>query len=133
MDGLKKNKNKLNFPWSEDLTSKRLINLLYNYEYINSSSKKLIKKKLDSIIYFHIQRVLFDFKTKKLSEITSFDIISYLLSYFIIKKINNKKIEYIKFIVDNQIDKLGMHKSYNVLEHSKFINNLMKLKIFYFF
>ena len=29
------NKNKLNFPWIEDLSSKRLINLLYNYEYIN--------------------------------------------------------------------------------------------------
>ena len=41
------NKNKLNFPWSEDLTSKRLINLLYNYEYINSSSKIKDKKKLD--------------------------------------------------------------------------------------
>ena len=25
-------KNKLGFPWSEDLPSKRLINLLYNYE-----------------------------------------------------------------------------------------------------
>ncbi len=33
-------KNKIGFPWLEDLQSKRLINLLYNYEYINSSSKK---------------------------------------------------------------------------------------------
>ena len=33
-------KNKLGFPWSDDLSSKRLINLLYNYEYIKSSSKK---------------------------------------------------------------------------------------------
>ena len=40
----KKYKNKLNFPWSEDLTSKRLINLLYNYEYINSSSRAADKK-----------------------------------------------------------------------------------------
>ena len=36
--------------------------------------------------------------------------------------------QYIKFIVDNQIDKLGMHKSYNLLEHSKFINNLNEIK-----
>ena len=42
----KKNKNKLNYPWSEDLTAKRLINLLYNYEYINSSSKLEDKKKI---------------------------------------------------------------------------------------
>ena len=37
------NKNKLNFPWSEDFASKRLINLIYNYEYINSSSTILEK------------------------------------------------------------------------------------------
>ena len=42
------NKNKLGFPWSKDLPSKRLINLLYNYEYINSSSSPRNKKKLDS-------------------------------------------------------------------------------------
>ena len=58
------NKNKLGFPWSKDLPSKRLINLLYNYEYINSSSSPRNKKKLDSIIYFHIQRVLFDLNFK---------------------------------------------------------------------
>tara|TARA_A100001011_G_scaffold235331_1_gene243408 strand:- start:15 stop:1547 length:1533 start_codon:yes stop_codon:yes gene_type:complete len=128
------NKYKLGFPWSEDLTSKRLINLLYNYEYINSSSNAKDKKKLDSIIYFHIQRVLFDFNNKKISQITSFDIIGYLLSCYIIKRINSKNIEYSKFIVNNQIDKLGMHKSYNVLEHSKFINNLIEIKtIFLFF
>ena len=61
----KKYKNKLNFPWSEDLTSKRLINLLYNYEYINSSSRAADKKKLDMIIFFHIQRILFEFNKKK--------------------------------------------------------------------
>ena len=39
-------KNKLGFPWIEDLSSKRLINLLYNYEYINSASKEDDKKKI---------------------------------------------------------------------------------------
>ncbi len=124
----KENKNKLNFPWSEDLAAKRLINLLYNYEYINSSSKIFDKKKLDTIIYYHIQRVLFDFKVKKISDISSFDIVAYIISSLIINKINNRKIEYIKFIVELQIDKLGMHKSYNILEHSKFINNLSELR-----
>ncbi len=128
------NKGKLNFPWSEDLTSKRLINLLYNYEYINSSSKIKDKNKLDLIIYNHIQRLLFDFNKKKINEITSFDLIGYLLCCSILNKTNRKTIEYIKFIIDKQIDKLGMHKSYNVLEHSKFINNLKEMKnIFLFF
>ena len=30
------NKKRIGYPWSEDLSSKRLINLLYNYEFINS-------------------------------------------------------------------------------------------------
>ncbi len=124
----KLNKNKLGFPWIEDLSSKRLINLLYNYEYINSASKEDDKKKLDFIIYFHIQRILFDFNSKKISEFTSFDLIAYLLSCSLLKKINETEIDYIKFIVDNQIDKIGMHKSYNFLEHSKFINNLNEIK-----
>ena len=127
------NKNKLVFPWIEDLQSKRLINLLYNYEYINSSSSLKDKKKLDSIIYFHIQRVLFDFNNKKITQITSFDIVGYLLSCFITERINNKNIEYAKFICVNQVDKLGMHKSYNVLEHSKFINNLIEIKNIFLF
>ncbi len=121
-------KNKIGFPWTEDLQSKRLINLLYNYEYIYSSSKTADKKKLDSIIYFHIKRVLFDFNNKKINQLTSFDIIAYLLSCFITKKINENKINYIKFIVESQVDKLGMHKSYNILEHAKFINNLNEAK-----
>ncbi len=121
-------KNKIGFPWLEDLQSKRLINLLYNYEYINSSSKISDKKKLDSIIYFHIQRVMLDFKNKKINQLTSFDIIAYLLSCFITKKINENKIDYIKFIIESQVDKLGMHKSYNILEHAKFINNLNEAK-----
>tara|TARA_Y200000002_G_scaffold383211_1_gene404060 strand:+ start:1344 stop:2876 length:1533 start_codon:yes stop_codon:yes gene_type:complete len=121
-------KNKLGFPWIEDLPSKRLINLLYNYEYINSSSKKNDKKKLDFIIYFHIQRVLFDCKSKKIAQLSSYDLIAYLLSFSLLNKINDKEIEYIKFIVDSQIDKIGLHKSYNLLEHSKFINNLKEIK-----
>ena len=31
-DWYNENKNKINYPWAEDLTSRRLINLLYNYE-----------------------------------------------------------------------------------------------------
>ena len=124
----KKNKYKLGFPWVEDLTSKRLINLLYNYEYINSSSKNLDRNKLDNIIFFHIQRVLFDFNIKKVREISSFDIIAYILSSLIINKISYRKIDYVQFVVKSHIDKIGMHKSYNILEHSKFINNLKELK-----
>ena len=75
-----------------------------------------------------MQRVQFDFNQKKISEISSFDILSFLLSSLILKKLNSNQIHYIKFIAENQIDKIGMHKSYNILEHSKFINNLNEVK-----
>ncbi|MAJ85395.1 MAG: hypothetical protein CL687_00270 [Candidatus Pelagibacter sp.] len=128
------NKNKLNFPWSEDLTSKRFINLLYNYEYVNSSSTLIDKKKLDYIINYHINRIIFDFNLKKISQISSFDLVAYALSSLILKKLTSDKINYIKFIIENQIDKLGMHKSYNILDHAKYINNLNEIKnIFLYF
>tara|TARA_E500000178_G_scaffold312536_1_gene329295 strand:- start:507 stop:1619 length:1113 start_codon:yes stop_codon:yes gene_type:complete len=71
---------------------------------------------------------LFDFNIKKISEISSYDIKAYLLSSLITNRLNDKKINYIKYIIENNIDKLGMHKSYNLLEHSKFINNLNEIK-----
>ena len=101
----KLNKNKLRFPWIEDLSSKRLINLLYNYEYINSSSKEN-DKKLDFIIYFHIQRILFDFNSKKISEFTSFDLIAYLLSCSLLKKINEKKLIILNILLITRLIKL---------------------------
>ncbi len=122
------NSKKINFPWSEDLTSKRLINLLYNYEYINSSSIITERKKIDLIIFYHIQRVLFEFNVKQINQISSYDIKAYLLASLIYKKFKKVNINYIKFIIENHIDKLGMHKSYNLLEHSKFLNNLNEIK-----
>ena len=86
------------------------------------------KKKLDIIIFKHIQRIIFEFNLKKINETTSYDLVAYVLSTSILNKFSIKDVEYIKFIVENQVDKLGMHKSYNVLEHSKFINNINEIK-----
>ena len=102
----KLNKNKLGFPWVEDLSSKRLINLLYNYEYINSASKEDDKKKLDFIIYFHIQRILFDFNSKKITEFTSFDLIAYLLSCSLLKKLMNQKLIILNLLLITRLIKL---------------------------
>ena len=124
----KSNKNKLNFPWTEDLGSRRLINLLYNYEFINSSSTKEETYILNKIILNHVYRVVFDFNNKKVSSITSYDLIGYLLSCLLLKKLSERDLKYINFIILSQIDKLGMHKSYNILEHAKFVNNLNEIK-----
>ncbi len=121
-------KNKLNYPWSDDLAAKRLINIIYNYEFINSSSTKQESNLLDKIIIYHMNRVVFDFNSKKISEVSSFDLLGNLISCIILKKFNTKDLEYMNFIISNQIDKFGMHRSYNVLEHAKFVNNLNEMK-----
>ena len=122
------NKNKIGYPWTEDLTSKRLINIIYNYDFINSSSTFEENKKLKKIIFFHIQRVVYNFKNKKIDEITSYDLIASILSYLILKRNTEKYVNYVNLIVSKQLDYLGMHKSYNILEHAKFLNNLHELK-----
>ncbi len=122
------NKYKLGFPWNEDLGSRRLINIIYNYEFINSSSTRLETKKLNRVIVEHMNRVMFDFKHKNFSEITSYDLLANTLSLLILKKDYSKKKKILNVIIDQNIDNLGMHKSYNVLEHAKFLNNLKELK-----
>ncbi len=127
-DWYKNNRNKINYPWSEDLTSRRLVNIVYNYEFINSSSTSKDSKILNKIILYHMYRVMFDFKNKNIIEITSYDLIANLLSCLVLKKFNNKDMHYYDLIIFKQIDNLGMHKSYNILEHTKFINNLNEIK-----
>ena len=75
-----------------------------------------------------MQRIINEYNSKKINEITSYDIISNLLSILILKKNNLKIIEFIEATIPYHIDNLGMHKSYNILEHAKYINNLNELK-----
>ena len=128
------NKNKLYFPWADDLTSKRFLNIVYNYEFINSSSTEEETKKLNEMLFTHMIRINYDIKNKKIGDLTSYDIKAYLLCSFILKSINKKSIDFIVLIILRQIDSIGMHKSYNILEHAKFMNNLNEIKnIFLFF
>ena len=58
----------------------------------------------------------------------SCDTLTFVIETKKLDSFNIKDINYIKFIIEKQVDKLGMHKTYNVLEHSKFINNINELK-----
>tara|TARA_B100001057_G_scaffold490983_1_gene580300 strand:- start:8481 stop:10013 length:1533 start_codon:yes stop_codon:yes gene_type:complete len=133
LDWYNLNKNKIFHPWTEDYTSKRLINIIYNYDFISSSSRNVEIKNLKKIILVHMHRVIYDFKNKDLNEISSYDIIASTLSNLILKKNFNNHISYIEMIVDKQVDKLGMHKTYNTLEHAKFLNNLYELRNIFLF
>ncbi len=128
------NKNRIFFLWSGDLIAKRLINILYNYEFINSSSDNRENIKLKEIILYHVKRLILEIKNKSYYDVNSYEMKAFVLSTIILKKNISKSNSIVKKIISYQIDKNGMHKSYNLLEHSKFINNLKELKnIFLYF
>ena len=122
------NKYKLYFLWSSELTARRLINILYNYEFINSSLEKKESNRLKEIILFHIKRLLLEFNNLKYYDVDSYQLKAFVLSSIILNKDFTQVLFIVKKIISYQIDNIGMHKSYNILEHAKFINNLKELK-----
>ena len=121
-------KNNIDFPWKDDYSSKRFINLIYSYDFICSTSSKKEVGQLNYILNFHIQRLVFDIKRKRTEDISSYDVLAFLLIEFIKKNFNKYSFNYIIKIIDSKIDENSMHKSYNILEHAKFINNLNEIK-----
>tara|TARA_Y100001936_G_C15997155_1_gene625748 strand:- start:196 stop:1320 length:1125 start_codon:yes stop_codon:yes gene_type:complete len=73
-------------------------------------------------------RIIYDFKNKNIGEITSYDILANVICLFLLKRFRDKNINFIEKIIERQIDTLGMHKSYNIVEHARFMNNINELK-----
>ena len=121
-------KNKLEFPWDEKLTAQRLLSIYYNYEFVSSVLSKTENTLLNKIINIHIKRLFFFFKRKNLDEISSYEIVAFILSKLLLKEFNQGFLKKIEKIIEIQIDRAGIHKSYNVLEQAKFINNLNEVK-----
>ena len=48
-----------------------MINILYNYEFINSLSSKYETDYLNKILYIHVKRLFYEFKKKSESDLTS--------------------------------------------------------------
>ena len=122
-------KNKLEFPWDEKLTAQRLISIYYNYEFVSSVLSKNENTLLNKIINVHIKRLFFFFKRKNLDEISSYEIVAFILSKLLLNEFNKSFLKKIEAIIEIQIDRAGIHKSYNVLEQAKFINNLNALNL----
>jgi len=130
----KKFKYNTNFIWTTEHASKRFVNLVYNYDFICSISNKKEIAQINRILNFHIKRINFEISIKKPEDISSNDILALVLiecckislNYKINKKIDN--------LINIQIDENSVHKSYNILEHAKFLNNLIEIRnIFLFF
>ena len=122
------------FPWKAEYTSKRFINLLYTYDFICSISNQKEITKINKILYFHIKRVTFEVGLKKLENISSSEILALVLIECCKNSLNSKRVKEIDNLINIQIDENSVHKSYNILEHAKFLNNLIEIRnIFLYF
>jgi uncharacterized heparinase superfamily protein len=129
----KKYKYYRNFLWKDDYSSKRFINLVYSYDFLCSV---LNKKEIDHINYilnFHIKRINFEIKRKNKEDISSYELLALVIIESIKKNFNEKIVIKIKGLIDSQVDESSVHKSYNILEHAKFLNNLIEIKNIYLF
>ncbi len=116
------------FFWNNELCAKRLINLIYAYDFYAISSNETDKKKFQYIIYKHyvINKIYIkSLPANKLSiENTK---ASLLLGLLYDEKVTNY-IEIIKKQLIEHIDINGFHKSYNPIEQAEYINNLIEIK-----
>ena len=129
----KKYKYYRNFPWTNNYSSKRLINIIYNYDFICSISNLKEIKLINYILNFHIKRIIFETNRKKMEDTSSSEILALVLIDCSKQKISMNTISKIKNIINLQLDNSSMHKSYNILEHSKFLNNLIEIKNIFLF
>ena len=131
----KKRYSKNTFVWNDIFTSKRLINLIYNYDFYAISSTNNEKKLFRKIILenFIILDLLNKFRVLKKN--TSIEMIKILLLFKLIHKENiSNIINLLKEQMRIQIDKNGFHKSNNPSYQAEFINHLYEIKnIFFFF
>ena len=123
-----------NFPWDAEHTSQRFINLLYNYDFICSISNKKEIVQINNILNFHIKRIAFEVGLKKIDCITFVEILALVLIECCKNSLSSKIIDKIDNLINIQIDENSVHKSYNLLEHAKFLNSLIEIRnVFLFF
>ncbi|MDC0453373.1 heparinase II/III-family protein [Alphaproteobacteria bacterium] len=130
----KKFKYNKKFPWGTDLASKRFINLVYSYDFICSISNQKEITQINKILNLHIKRITFELGLRKNDSISSSEILALVLIECCKNSLNTKINKKIDNLIDMQIDENSMHRSYNILEHAKFLNTLIEIRnIFLFF
>ncbi len=130
----KKFKYNKKFLWNNNYASKRFINLIYSYDFICSISNEKEIAKINKILNFHIKRITFELGLKKNDNISSSEILALVLIECCKNSLNTKINDKIDNFINTQIDENSMHKSYSILEHAIFLNNLIEIRnIFLFF
>ena len=124
-----KNKYKKNsFVWNSFFISKRLVNIIYNYDYFATTSSKIDKNLIHSIILEHFILLNLDINVKNYDSISIEECKAILLGSLIYKKESSQYITLLKKIISFQTDNSGFHKSYNPLKQAECINHLYEIK-----
>ena len=129
----KKFKYNKKFLWNTVHASKRFINLVYCYDFICSISNQKEIAEINKILNFHIRRIIFEIGLKKTDNISSAEILALVLIECCKNSLNTKINKKINNLINLQIDENSVHKSYNILEHAKFLNNLIEIRNIYLF
>ena len=129
----KKFKYNIKFLWDTNLASKRFINLIYSYDFICSISNQKEIAQINKVLNFHIKRIIMEIGLKKTNSISSIEILALVLIECCKNSLNTKINKKINDLINIQIDENSVHKSYNILEHAKFLNNLIEIRNIFLF
>ena len=122
-----KNTKKKTF-WDTGLPAKRLINLIYSYDFFAISSSEKEKDQFERIIFKHYLINDIYIKHLPIEKISIENLKAGLLLKLIYKEKIKETINLIKRIIHSNIDKHGFHKSYNPISQAEYINNLIEIK-----
>lgn len=112
-----------------DLVGKRILNLIYNYDFYGSSAYNTDKDKINYLIYYHYCFLKKFINIKKNSKKCSIEIQKSILLFEAIHNINTgNTINYIERTLTLEVNTSGMHVSLNPELHSEFINHLIEIK-----
>ena len=122
-----------NNSWKIDIAAKRLINLIYYYDFYSQTMKKKETTLINNCILKHFLFVINhlnnkDFEKHSISIIKA-GILAKLILNEDISKINKLISFYLNFIIDQN----GFHKSYNPSYQVEFINFLHEIKNIYLY
>jgi len=124
----RENYSKISIFWNNEYCSKRLINLIYSYDFYSITSNDIEKKNFKKLIYIHfiINRIYI--KNLLAESLSIENCKADLLMLLILERKIVKTTEILKKQINYQVDSNGFHKSYNPINQAKYINNLIEIK-----
>ena len=121
------NKFRSDYVWETEKIANRVLNIVYNFDFINSISTIKDENNLKKILKINIKifnRFMF---SKNISDFSLLELkVQILIKYILGEEIRDIKNKF-ELIINNQIDRFSMHKSYNLFEQAKFINNINEI------